>query len=91
MGEGGAAGASGMRGATSGGGIDVQFDSCLGQVMELSKVGLECGLESNLDAATLCEENLSDVNLCFLGVEGAGLFRSTCDVASSDVCRAVYR
>lgn len=101
---GGAAGAAGEAGSMASGttasnvtatgtttGGSVEFDSCVEEVRRLEQAGAACGANSELDSTMLCEERLSDVNLCFLAVEGAGLFGSECDVVSSDVCDVVYR
>lgn len=91
MGEGGAAGAAGAPGVTSGGSVDAEFDSCVEEVAGLVDFGVDCGLEPELDAVVLCEDNLSDVNTCFLAVEGAALIGWTCEALASDVCDPVYR
>jgi hypothetical protein len=91
VGEGGAAGAAGAPGTATTGSVDAEFDSCVEEVRELQRAADDCDLDVDLDSAALCEERLSDVNLCFLAVEGARLFSSTCDAVESSVCDPVYR
>lgn len=81
----------GIGGAAGAGSVSVDFDSCVAEVQRLADVGRQCGLPDGLDSSSLCREQLSDVNICFLAVEGAGIFGSVCAVAASASCEGVFR
>lgn len=70
--------------------VSVEFDTCLTQVRSLAGDANGCGRGPLIDANTLCSSRLSDVNICYVAVQGAGLFSSECSVLGSDVCRGVF-
>ena len=82
-GDGGAGGA--------GGSSSFEFDTCLSQVSSLAREAERCGLAPPVEATLLCESRLSRVNVCFVSVQGAGVFGSACAALESDVtCGGIF-
>lgn len=68
--------------------VSVEFDTCQTQVRSLAGTAANCN-RTLRDTNALCSERLTDVNVCYLAVQGAGLFVSECSVLGSQACQGV--
>lgn len=74
--------------ASVGTSVSVEFDTCQSQVRSLSSTAASCN-RTLRDPSRLCSDSLTDVNVCYVAIQGAGLFGSACSVFGSDVCQGV--
>ncbi|MBN1606545.1 MAG: hypothetical protein JW940_07915 [Polyangiaceae bacterium] len=79
------AGAAGSTGQTGGSGASAEWSTCIEEAQTIRSEARDCGLDDPLDEDTLCSERLSDVNICWLAVAGAGLFTSPCGVLEENI------
>jgi hypothetical protein len=75
-------GSTGSGGTTS---VSAEWSTCTEQVETIRSEARDCDMTHPLDENTLCSERLSDVNICWLAVAGAGLFTSTCSVLEENL------
>lgn len=80
--------AGGTQSASVGTSISVEFDTCQMQVRSLAGTAAGCN-RTLRDASVLCAERLTEVNVCYVAVQGAGLFVSECSVLGSQACQGV--
>jgi hypothetical protein len=84
------AGADAAIDAAIDGSVSIGLSLCQEQLRMLEAMASRCGTGPLADATLLCEERLSDVNNCYLAVEGARLFGSECSTLRSQVCSGVF-
>jgi len=89
-GAGGDAGGGGAPGGGSTGSISVEFDSCVEQTKLIASAAKSCAHAPPRQAAVLCEQELSAVNICFAAVGAADLFGSPCAALDSKACSTVF-
>lgn len=82
---GGSPGSGGSPATGGSGSVSVEWSTCLEQVEGLTSDAQDCNLPDLDDAEVLCNERLSDVNICYLAVQATGLFGSPCSALEENL------
>lgn len=68
----------------------VEFNSCVEQTKSLQSSANRCSRGALADTSVLCQDRLSDVNLCYLAVQATGLINTECSALANQVCQGVF-